>query len=103
MNRVMTLIGIASDEGISKQYFAGLVQLQGIFYNGVYLSFFKVGACEQNTFWDGVRMQECAQIEQFGGRWTLLFNFVKRNQPGCSNRLLIVSIKLLALATPCQE
>jgi len=79
MNREKIRGGVAPDEGISEQYLAGLVQLQGTFYDGMHLSVFKKGAFEQDVFWDGIGMQESAEIEQFGGSGTWLFNFAKRD------------------------
>src|SRR5579875_1198064 len=103
VNREQIRGGVAPDEGISEQYLAGLIQLQGAVYNGAHLSVCSKGACEQDLFWDGIGMQEGAQIEQFGCRRALLLNSAERDRPGGCYRFFIICVQLFAFAASRQE
>jgi hypothetical protein len=40
--------------------------------------------------WDFVRGQKRAKVQEFSSSWVSLFDFLKRERPGCRHRVWIV-------------
>src|SRR5437764_12778149 len=93
MNREGFLLRITSYQRIGSQGFDGLIEPQGIFcYRGKPQPNQRKLHCMccQDLFRDVIRREKCAKVQQLGGCWILLFNTLKGERPGSSNRVWMI-------------